>query len=382
MFTPGRVTTALVFALCGCARESSPNPQSGSPEIGYETFVSGLAVPWDLGFLPDGRMLVTERPGRVRVIEGDRLREAPWATLDVVARGEAGLMGIAISPHFATDRFVYVVGTFQVEGRLVNRVVRLTDENGFGSAPTVLIDHLPAAEFHAGDAIDFGLDGTLYVATGDAGNPRAASNLTALAGKVLRYRPDGTIPGDNPSPNSPVYALGLRNVQGLTWHPESGRLFAPDHGPSGFPNERFRRNNDELNLIGAGQNYGWPDVTGFERDDRYVLPLATWNPAIAPSGIAIYNGPVAAWRHHAFVGGLRGQQLRRLVLEETREPPGYRVIRQDALFAEQLGRIRAVSMGPDGYLYFTTSNWDGRGTPRPGDDRILRLRPASPNPPF
>jgi quinoprotein glucose dehydrogenase len=371
-----RGTITLLLLVCACTRESAPDRATSPDDIGYETYVSGLAVPWDLAFLPDGRLLVTERSGRVRVIESGSLREQPWAAVAVVAQGESGLMGIAVSPRFETDRFVYVVGTFQSDGQLVNRVIRFRDVNGSGGEPTVLIDNIPAAEFHAGDAVDFGLDGMLYIATGDAGNPRAAGNVESLFGKILRYRPDGTIPTDNPVPNSPVYALGLRNVQGMAWHPESGRLFATDHGPSGFPNERFRRNNDELNLIGAGQNYGWPDVTGFERDDRFIAPLVTWNPAIAPAGIAIYNGPVKAWRHHLFIGALRGQQLRRVVLEETREAPGYRVVGQQALFREELGRIRAVVMGPDGHLYFTTSNRDGRGSTRPGDDRILRLRPV------
>lgn len=375
-----RASTALLLAaLCGCAPES-PTPRTtvdrdSSTRIGYEVFVSGLAVPWDMAFAPDHRIFVTERPGRIRVIEHGQLQPEPWATINVINRGEAGLMGIAISPAFATDRAVYVAGTFQKGAQLVNRVLRFTDDNGKGSAPIVLIDSIPAAEFHAGDAIEFGPDGMLYVATGDAGDPRAAADPRSLAGKILRYKPDGSIPTDNPFPNSPVYALGLRNVQGLAWHPVTKQLFATDHGPSGFPNERFRRNNDELNAIRPGQNYGWPMVAGEDRDRRFVPPVAVWNPAIAPAGLAFYTGSVEDWKHHVFLGGLRGQQLRHLTLEAQREPPGFRVASQEALFHEELGRIRAVMMGPDGYLYFSTSNWDGRGSPRDGDDRILRLVP-------
>jgi glucose/arabinose dehydrogenase len=274
------------------------------------------------------------------------------------------------------DRQLFVVGTFLDNGRILNRVIRFTEESGSGVNPTVIVDGIPAAEFHAGDAIEFGPDSKLYVATGDAGDPGDARDLQSLAGKILRYNADGTIPGDNPFPNSPVYAYGVRNVQGLAWHPESGSLFASEHGPSGFPNERFRRNNDELNVILAGKNYGWPDVAGDEEKAGSIRPIAVWNPGIAPAGLAVYNGPIAAWKNNIFVAALRGQQLRRVVIEPSNEnAAAYRVVRNDALFKEDLGRLRAVLMGPDGHLYFTTSNWDGRGDPAATDDRILRLLP-------
>jgi aldose sugar dehydrogenase len=370
---------ALLF-LAAC--QDQPNtgqhgPAADAGEPAYETFVSGLAVPWAIVFASNDRIFVTERAGRIRVIEGGQLQPEPWAQVDVIAEGEAGLMGMALSPGFATDHHLYVVGTVLVNGKLVNRVIRFTEQDGRGAQPEVLIDNIPAAEFHAGDAIAFGPDGMLYIATGDAGDPRHAANLTSLAGKILRYTPDGGIPADNPSPNSPVYAFGVRNVQGLAWHPTSKHLFATDHGPSGFPNERFRRNNDELNIILPGRNYGWPEVAGNERSEQSIPPIAVWNPGIAPSGLAIYNGPIQAWRNSIFIGGLRGQQLRRVVVDpDSSKTVGYRVVRDDALFHEKLGRIRAVVMGPDGYLYFATSNWDGRGDPGSQDDRILRLIPG------
>ena len=322
-------------------------------------------MPWGIAFAPDGRMFVTERPGRIRVIENRQLRKEPWATVaDVVGAGEAGLMGIALSPGFASDHYVYVVATFVENSRLFNRVLRFTEVNGLGTDMQVLIDSIPAAEFHAGDAIAFGPDGMLYIATGDAGKPGDAAKVESLAGKILRYTPDGRIPADNPFPGSPVYALGLRNVQGLAWHPETKALFATEHGPSGFPNERFRRNNDELNVIVRGGNYGWPDEAGMSDDEKYIAPITVWSPAIAPSGLGFFGGNV-------FVGGLRGQQLR--LVEIERAGSGYRAGGERALFKEELGRIRAVASGPDGTLYFATSNWDGRGDPRELDDRILRL---------
>jgi glucose/arabinose dehydrogenase len=191
------------------------------------------------------------------VIENGELRPKPFATVEVAARGEAGLMGIALPPDFATSREVYVVGTFDEAGALVNRVIRFTDDNGDGLTQTTILDNIPAAIFHAGDAIAFGPDGLLYVATGDARDPSNAQSDSSLGGKILRLRRDGTPPDDNPTRGSLAYANGVRNAQGITWL-ESGHLVATDHGPSGFPNEYFRRDRDELNQITAGSNQGWP----------------------------------------------------------------------------------------------------------------------------
>src|SRR5439155_375202 len=166
-----------------------------------------------------------------------------WATLAVEATGEAGLMGITIAPDFPTSRAVFVVGTFASGGGLVNRVVRLTEANGHGGSPTTIVDNIPAGSLHAGDAIAFGPDGMLYVATGDAREPSRAADQSSLAGKILRYTADGHVPSDNPSAGSPVYAFGFRNPQGLAWG-MGGQLFATDHGPSGFANEDYRRDAD------------------------------------------------------------------------------------------------------------------------------------------
>lgn len=355
-----------------------PPPQEVQPPVetaAYDVVASGLEVPWAMSFSPDGRLFVTERPGRVRVITKGVLSPTPWATISVVADGEAGLMGIAVAPDFATSRHVFVCATQQSGRRLVNRVIRLTERNGIGVEPFVVVDGIPAAEFHAGDAVAFGPDGMLYVATGDARNPGSAQNAKSLAGKILRYRPDGSIPSDNPRPGSPVYASGVRNVQGLAWDPATGQLFATEHGPSGFASEWFRQNNDELNVIRAGANYGWPSVLGASPKTQYAQPLVTWNPGIAPSGLAFYSGREAAWRNTLFVGALKMEHLRRVaVARDSTQPTKWRVVSEGRLFPE-VGRVRAVAMGPDGVLYFTSSNRDGRGVPRRGDDHIYRLRP-------
>lgn len=387
------VLVPLVVAALACsgsarAREDTSRP-AGREQGGdsasvpgdsarYEVVASGLEVPWALAFAPDGRLFVTERPGRIRMIRNGALEPRPWATLTVAAEGEAGLMGIAVAPDFASNGHVFVCATFRDRGRLINRVIRLTDSSSIGASPQVIVDRIPSAEFHAGDAVAFGPDGMLYVATGDARSPGSASDPQSLAGKILRYTPDGRVPSDNPTPGSPVYASGLRNVQGLAWDPATMQLFAIDHGPSGFPNERFRRNNDELNAIRGGAHYGWPSAVGPSRNPRFVDPIVTWNPGIAPAGLALYTGSVAGWRASVFVGALRGEHLRHVSL--ARDPAteaGWRVTNETRLFPE-LGRIRAVAMGPDGFVYFTSSNRDGRGVLRRDDDHVYRLLPARP----
>jgi glucose/arabinose dehydrogenase len=349
--------------------------------VRVETVAEGLLVPWGIAFAPDGRIFVTERPGRIRVIEDGVLRPEPWTNLQgsVATTGEAGLMGIAVAPDFARTGHVFACVTQRrrVPGGAANDVMRFTDRDGSGTEPTIVVMDLPAAMFHAGCAVGFGPDRMLYVTTGDARRPSEAGRQGSLVGKLLRYTAEGGIPADNPFPDSPVYASGLRNAQGLAWHPQTGDLFATEHGPSGFPDERFRRNDDEVNVILRGADYGWPAVAGARGGDRFVLPLAVWSPAVAPSGVAIYNGLHEPWQGSAFVGMLRGQQLQRLAL--ARSPgtrPPWQVTREEVFLDEELGRIRAVAMGPDGYLYITTSNRDGRGAAAPEDDRVLRLIPV------
>lgn len=378
----GALAAAIGAGCLSWAETDLPSTESagasGTP-VSVETVASGLVVPWALAFAPDGRIFVTERPGRVRVIGQTGLEPEPWAELDVAATGEAGLLGIALAPDFTSTGHVFVAGTFAARDRLVGRVVRLTERNGRGTDPQVIIDGVPAFALHAGSALSFGPEGFLYVTTGDARRPELAQDLRSLAGKVLRVRPDGRPAPGNPDPASPVWALGLRNPQGLAWHPESGDLFATDHGPSGAPDEGFRRNDDELNVIVRDGNYGWPRVAG-RNHTGFLPPLALWSPALAPSGLAAYDGPHEAWRGSLFVGTLRGQQLQRVQLAPDADGRrlGWRVDRQSSLLDEEVGRIRAVAMGPDGHLYITTSNRDGRASPGPEDDRVLRLVPRAP----
>ncbi len=344
----------------------------------------------------------------MRVIEQGVLRAEPWAELPVFAREEqiapeSGLMGIALAPNFASSGHVFVAGTFwkrsqtplsrtidKVFRRVAgvfsprtaipyeNRVYRLTDRGGRGVDATVVIDDLPANFYHAGGALAFGPDGNLYVTVGEALASEFSTDPETASGRILRYRADGSIPTDNPVPGSPVYAIGLRNPQALAWHPVRGLLITTEHGPSFLPHEGGRSGQDELNLVTPGANYGWPVVAGRAGDARFVDPVAEWSPAIAPGGIAFYTGPYAPWRGNAFVGGLRGQQLRRIVFDSAAVAAGQlKVIQEEVLLSEIVGRIRAVRMGPDGQLWITTSNRDGRGRSSAQDDMVLRVRPQA-----
>ncbi|MER3461425.1 MAG: glucose dehydrogenase [candidate division GAL15 bacterium] len=326
-------------------------------------WVRGLEIPWSIAFAPDGRAFVTERPGRVRVVREGRLDPQPVVTLPVAHVGEGGLLGLALHPRFPAKPFVYVYYTYQRDG-LRNRVERLRESGGRLLRDRVILDDIPGAFVHDGGRIRFGPDGMLYVGTGDARQPSLAQDPRSLAGKILRITPDGAVPPDNPFPGSPVYSLGHRNVQGLAWHPQTRRLYATEHGPSG---ERGFAH-DEVNLIRPGANYGWPDLLcGQGSRPEFVDAVAcsgdeTW----APSGADFVTR--GSWRGRLLVANLRGAHLRAFLLS----PDGMRVDRQEVVLSG-FGRLREVVEGPGGALYVLTSNRDGRGRPTEGDDRILRI---------
>jgi glucose/arabinose dehydrogenase len=339
------------------------------PDLKIEVLVRGLETPWALDFAPDGRIFINERSGRIRMIESGRLLSEPWMTLEVAAVGEAGLMGLAIDPQFTQNRFLYVAYTYRAaDGRLQNRLVRLREDQktGKGSLDKVLIDNVAGSNNHDGGRVKFGPEGKLYWTTGDAQTTRFAQNLRSLNGKILRLNSDGSIPADNPFPNSYVYSYGHRNPQGLAWQPKTQRLYSTEHGPSGF--QGCCR--DEINYIERGKNYGWPEIRADETREGMVPPVIhagtseTWAPAGATF---VTRGP---WAASLLFTGLRGQTLYRVVLDSN-DPR--KVEKFERLLYRQFGRLRDIAEGPDGNLYLLTSNRDGRGSPKDDDDRVIRL---------
>ncbi|MFY9549945.1 MAG: PQQ-dependent sugar dehydrogenase [Thermoanaerobaculia bacterium] len=349
-------------------------PTTAGATLRVDTFASGLEVPWSLVFTSPARLLVTERPGRVRVVENGALQARPLAVLeDVEASGESGLMGMAIAPDYDRTRFVYLAYAYDAPGGPRVRVARFRDTGRSLADRTVIIEGIPAARYHAGCRIRFGPDGRLYVTTGDATRREIAQDLKSLGGKTLRLNPDGTIPSDNPFPGSPVFSYGHRNAQGIDWEPRSGLQFQTEHGPSGFDGPG---GGDEVNIVEAGKNYGWPLVHHRQTRPGTVPPLLEYTPAVAPSGASFSRGNLLPFfRDDFFFATLRGERLIRVRLAPA-DPR--RVLETEELFSGAYGRLRDVVSGPDGALYVATSNRDGRGTPAPGDDRILRVVESRP----
>ncbi|MCF8109322.1 MAG: PQQ-dependent sugar dehydrogenase [Desulfohalobiaceae bacterium] len=335
-------------------------------DLRVETWIENLVVPWSLRFLPDGRALVSERPGRIRLIREGELVQEPYLRLDVAAVGEGGIMGLAVHPDFPAPPYLYAMFTYRDGGRLYNRLQRFRDRGDRAEPGPVILDRIPGARFHNGGRLAFGPDRMLYVTSGENFQASLAQDLNTPAGSILRIAPDGSIPADNPFPDSPIWSYGHRNPQGLAWHPQTGDLFASEHGPSG---EFGLHGHDIVNLILKGKNYGWPLEIGAGGLDEYEDPLIMWKEATPPSGMTFWKGSL-------YVATLRSEALMRIELDQGNG--SYRVLSIEGLFASErfrgaYGRLRDAVAGPDGALYVLTSNRDGRGSPREGDDRILRI---------
>lgn len=315
------------------------------PPPAVEVIAEGLSLPWELVFLPDGGMLLTERPGVLTLLGSP---EGKLTVEGVHHQGEGGLLGMALHPEFAANNYLYLYFTTIQNDQVINRVERYVYRDHTLSDKLLIIDNLPGARYHDGGRIAFGPDGYLYITTGDAGNPQSAQDLNSLAGKILRLREDGSLPPDNPF-GTAVYSYGHRNPQGLAWDSQ-GRLWATEHGPSGFES-----GNDEVNLIEAGKNYGWPVIRGLETRDGMVTPLveSTRSDTWAPSGMLILDDVI-------YFAGLRGAALYAV---PTSNPS---LATLETYFKNEFGRLRTVVLGPDGLFYLLTSN---------GDDKLIRIDP-------
>ncbi len=377
--TPARCLLTLIFVVAVTACRAADPANSGEEHaFRVVTMTRGLEHPWGLAFLPDGRRLVTERPGRLRLVAVDgTLDPQPVTGLPTIAiHGQGGLLDVALHPGFAENGLIYLsyaargeggVGTEVARGRLVDHRLENVE---------VLFRQQPKSSGgrHFGSRLVFDRQGYLYITLGDRGEQERAQKMDDLAGKIVRLHDDGQIPADNPFADRPgarpeIYSLGNRNVQGAALHLVTGELWAQEHGPQG---------GDEVNVIRAGRNYGWPVITyGVE----YVVgtkigegthkpgmeqPLHVWAPSIAPSGMAFYQGDrFPRWRGDLFVGALKDQMLVRLRFD------GEKRVKEERLLKGVLGRIRDVRAGPDGYLYLLTDSPDGV---------IARLEPTDARP--
>ena len=331
-----------------------PNFQE-SENKNVQILATNLEKPWAIEVVDD-RIFITEKIGKIRVIESDELLDKPLATLRVADIFDGGLLGIAAHPDFSNNHFLYVYYTYVEDDQLLNKVQRITEsENQLIDAITIL-EKIPGSKFSNGGVIKFGPDNKLYVATG-AGSDSShdAQDLESLAGKVLRLNDDGSIPDDNPFSNSPVYSYGHSNPRGMAWD-ESGNLYLTETGPT---------KNDEINLVNAGKNYGWPEQQ-CSGDEKFVDSIICYDPAIEPGGIVFYSGDKLEIQSDMIMASMKPENLDILKISDKE-------VESQKSILSGLGRIRDIAQGPEGYLYIITSNTDGKAFPDSDDDKLVRI---------
>jgi len=363
----------LAASLAGLALPACADQRFNSDRHDFRvtTVVSGLDHPWGMAFLPGGKILVTERPGKLRIVDEDGLRAEPVSGVpDVAARGQGGLLDVTLHPDFERNRTIYLSFVASGAGGYGTEVARAVYRDGALNNVEVIFRALPkrGGGRHFGSRLVFGNDGNLFVTLGDRGHRPTGQDLETHTGSIVRITDSGGVPDDNPFTDGPrpeIFSYGHRNVQGAALHPETGVLWTQEHGPQG---------GDELNVVRAGNNHGWPVIThGVNYGSGTPIgegthkagmeqPLWYWDPSIAPSGLSFYTGDrFPEWRDSVFVGALKFELLVRLELD------GEKVLSEERMLAGEYGRIRAVAEGPDGRLYLLTDEANGR---------LLRLEPA------
>lgn len=339
--------------------EPATTDNANQTNKGIRTIAQNLDVPWAIDIAVDNRIFFTEKPGRLGMIHANgTLASEPIVNIHTEDIGEAGLMGLALHPNFTQNHLMYVYHTYAKNGGLYNKVLMLTEKNNKIVNSKIILDGIPASDSNNGGRIKFGPDGKLYVSTGDSETPELAQNTKSLAGKLLRLNDDGTIPDDNPIPESPVYSYGHRDIQGFAWHPITKKLYASEHGPAG---------NDEVNIIEPGSNYGWPiEVCNHSTSSapiRFETPEYCFNPEIAPSGLTIAASNKLGYQNDILFTTLRGSHLHHIDLE-TR-------IQDNVLVG--YGRLSDIVEAHDGSLYVLTTNKNAIGIGNANDDHILQI---------
>ncbi|NWJ43218.1 PQQ-dependent sugar dehydrogenase [Marine Group I thaumarchaeote] len=354
----GGIIAAIIFAIVIWVSPSNPPPiPEPVTEYGNEyvqILATNLEKPWAIGFADD-KIFVTEKVGRVRVIESGILLDDPLATLRTANVFDGGLLGIAVHPAFDSNHFIYVYYTYEKDGALWNKILRITESNNKLDAAKTIFDKIPGSVYNNGGIIKFGPDGKLYVGTGYVSDSHGPQDIQSLEGKILRLNDDGTIPNDNPFSDSPVFSFGHMNPKGLGWD-NAGNLFVTEMGPS---------KNDEINLVQPGGNYGWPEQECFGNEE-FIDPINCYDPAIEPGGIVFYYGDKIKLENSLVLASLRASHLFNLEIDEDG-------VKSQKSILSGVGRIRDVAVGPDGYLYLITSNTDGKGFPDASDDKLLRI---------
>ncbi|MFD2866012.1 PQQ-dependent sugar dehydrogenase [Mucilaginibacter antarcticus] len=334
-----------------------------------DTLAHDLTVPWQIVFLPDNTMLFTERSGKLRIYrDGHLLNKPAFVIPNIPQRNKTGMLGMAIHPEFEKNRFIYLANDYWQGNRIRLQIVRYEFRNDTLIKPFVIKDDIHANQNHTGSRLVFGADRKLYITTGDADEAILSQDLKTYNGKILRVNDDGTVPADNPFVNNDtarkeIWSYGHRNPQGLVFQPGSNTLFETEHGPTG---------GDEINIIKRGMNYGWPLIHHQQTREAMLTPIAEFTPSIGPGEAMFYNGDkFPQLKGKLLVACLRGESILKVTLD------GNKAIGQEVMLKKVYGRIRSLVTGPDGYIYFSTSQIDpAEGQPRPQYDMILRLRPS------
>src|SRR5688500_9011298 len=354
------VTSAIVTIFISPLDTTIPIPEPSflsnttNQNKGIDIIAENLSTPWAIDIAKDNRIFFTEREGKIRVIdEKGILLDEPVAYIRVAQNGGSGLLGIAIHPNFTENHLMYIYHSYVKDNKIYNKVLLLKEKDNKIIESNIIIDSIPGSLYNNGGRINFGPDNKLYIVTGDASDPNLAQNRSSLAGKILRVNSDGSIPSDNPFRDSPIYSYGHRNVQGITWHPETKQMYSSEHGSSGF---------DEINLITPGKNYGWPmeECRGTNISEKAIV---CFNTSVAPYGITFDSSDKLGYKNYFIVKIIHISIINYINIESGEQNNilvGY-------------GRLRDIIESSDGTLYVLTSNTDGRGIIQENDDKILKI---------